>query len=113
MKSCRCYSASKLCSSRCHKHNKRQSSNDRTSPERSGQVELAQKYSFPVFSGGVNINGSELKFLKTCAVDTWISIFNVILIENEFFLETESIYSEKHSKNLLQVIRRKDFGLVK
>ena len=112
-KSCRCYSASKLCSSRCHKHNTRQCSNYGTSPERSDQIELAQKYSFPIFGGEVNINGSEIKFLNTCAVDTWISIFNVILTENELFLENKSIYFEEHAKNLLQIIKRKDFGLAK
>ena len=112
-KSCRCYSTSKLCSSRCHKHNTRQCSNYRPSPKKSDEAQLEQKYSFPVFGGGVNINGSELKLLNTCAVYTWISIFNVILTENELFLEKQSIYFEEHFKNLLQIIKRKDFSFAK
>ena len=79
-KSCICYSASKWCSLRCHNHNTRRYSNYRTSPERSDQVELAQKYSFPVFGGRVNIDGSELKFLNACTFNTWISVFNVIFM---------------------------------
>lgn len=58
------------CSSRRDKHNTQQYSNYRTSPGRSDQEELAQKYSFPTFGDGFNINGSELKFLNTYAVDT-------------------------------------------
>ena len=70
-KSFRCYSASKLCSSRRDKHNTQQYSNYRTSPGRSDQEELAQKYSFPTFGDGFNINENELKFLNTYAVGTW------------------------------------------
>ena len=98
---CRCYAASTICTSRCHKYNMAHCRNYRGKSHNikgvndSRQIISDRDLILPVFGGDVMINGNLYRFFNTCVVDTWIAdIFATLMKDAPPFLRQVVLPSE-------------------
>ena len=96
---CRCYAASNLCTSHCHKCNTthcrkyRGKSQNIKGVDDSCQITSDHDLILPVFGVDIMINENLYRFFNTCAVDTWIAIFATLMRDSPpFFLRQVAFF---------------------
>ena len=99
-KQCRCFAASKLCSSPCK--------NFCLPKEKllaKENLETNKMYSnLKAFGGGIKINNGYLDFLNTCATDAWIAIFHAIFCDHVQLQQKAITHFDNSFLNLLDLI---------